>query len=95
MIGETGEFFKYNDTLIESTEVDLGYNVIIRKSDGSIDKMANWKIPKSRTVSDNIKILDNIEKIKKVSNIEIVICDYTIPDYAQILLMSLCTKANV
>ena len=26
----------------------------------------------------------------EVSNIEIVICDYTIPDYAQILLMSLC-----
>lgn len=39
---------------------------------------------------DNKKILDNIEKIKKVSNIEIVICDYAIPDYAQLLLMSLC-----
>lgn len=39
---------------------------------------------------DNKKILDNIEKIKKVSNIEIVICDYAIPDYAQLLIMSLC-----
>jgi hypothetical protein len=41
--------------------------------------------------SDNEKILFNIEKIKRTSNIEIVTCDYEIPDYEQLLLMSLCS----
>jgi len=40
---------------------------------------------------DNEKILDNIEIIKENSNIEIVICDYDIPDHEQLLLMSLCS----
>jgi hypothetical protein len=40
---------------------------------------------------DNEKILSNIEIIKENSNIEIVICDYVIPDHEQLLLMSLCS----
>ena len=39
---------------------------------------------------DNEKILDAIKKIKENSNIEIVICDYDIPDHEQLLIMSLC-----
>jgi hypothetical protein len=40
---------------------------------------------------DNEKIVSNIEIIKENSNIEIVICDYDIPDHEQLLLMSLCS----
>ena len=41
--------------------------------------------------TDNKKILDNIQKIKNNFNsIEIVICNYNLQDYEQILLMSLC-----
>lgn len=40
---------------------------------------------------DNEKILSNIEIIKENSNIEIIICDYVIPDHEQLLLMSLCS----
>jgi len=43
---------------------------------------------------DNEKILDAIKKIKENSNIEIVICDYDIPDHEQLLLMSL-TSHNI
>jgi hypothetical protein len=39
---------------------------------------------------DNEKIMYAIENIKAQHNIEIVLCDYTIPDYEQLLLMSLC-----
>ena len=38
---------------------------------------------------DNEKITQSIESIKAIYNIEIVICDYAIPDYEQLLLMSL------
>jgi hypothetical protein len=38
---------------------------------------------------DNEKIAQAIENIKNISNIEILICDYNIPDYEQLLLMSL------
>ena len=42
-------------------------------------------------INDNKKILDNIQIIKNNFNsIEIVICDYNIEDYEQMLLMSLC-----
>ena len=44
--------------------------------------------------NDNEKILDNIEKIKKIFNIEIVICNYNLQDWEQLLLMSLC-KHNI
>ena len=40
---------------------------------------------------DNEKIMYAIETIKKNCNIEIVVCDYAIPDYEQLLLMSLCS----
>ena len=41
--------------------------------------------------TDNKKILDNIQKIKNNFNsIEIVICNYNLQDYEQMLLMSLC-----
>ena len=43
---------------------------------------------------DTEKILDAIKKIKENSNIEIVICDYDIPDHEQLLLMSL-TSHNI
>ena len=43
---------------------------------------------------DNEKIMHAIENIKKSFAIEIVICDYTIPDYEQLLLMSL-TSHNI
>ena len=43
---------------------------------------------------DNSKIIHNIEIIKANCNIEIVICDYAIPDYEQLLLMSL-TRHNI
>jgi hypothetical protein len=39
---------------------------------------------------DNEKIIYAIENIKANYNIEIVLCDYAIPDYEQLLLMSLC-----
>jgi len=39
---------------------------------------------------DNEKIMYAIENIKAQHNIEIVLCDYAIPDYEQLLLMSLC-----
>ena len=45
-------------------------------------------------IGDNEKILDAIKKIKENSNIEIVICDYNIPDHEQLLLMSL-TSHNI
>ena len=35
--------------------------------------------------------MHNIEIIKKITNIEIIVCDYNIPDYEQLLLMSLCS----
>lgn len=42
-------------------------------------------------INDKQKILDNIQIIKNNFNsIEIVICDYNIEDYEQMLLMSLC-----
>lgn len=40
---------------------------------------------------DNEKITHTIENIKNIYNIEIVICNYEIPDYEQLLLMSLCS----
>jgi hypothetical protein len=43
---------------------------------------------------DNEKIAQAIENIKNISNIEILICDYNIPDYEQLLLMSL-TSHNI
>lgn len=43
---------------------------------------------------DNEKIAQAIENIKNISNIEILICDYNIPDYEQVLLMSL-TSHNI
>ena len=43
---------------------------------------------------DNEKIVGNIETIKQNFNIEIVICDYVIPDWEQMLLMSL-TSHNI
>jgi hypothetical protein len=43
---------------------------------------------------DNEKITQAIENIKNISNIEILICDYNIPDYEQLLLMSL-TSHNI
>ena len=43
---------------------------------------------------DNEKIVNNIETIKQNFNIEIVICDYVIPDWEQMLLMSL-TSHNI
>lgn len=43
---------------------------------------------------DNEKIMYAIETIKKNYNIEIVICDYAIPDYEQLILMSL-TSHNI
>ena len=43
---------------------------------------------------DNEKIVINIETIKTHFNIEIVICDYAIPDWEQMLLMSL-TSHNI
>ena len=43
---------------------------------------------------DNEKIAQSIESIKAIYNIEIVICDYAIPDYEQLLLMSL-TSHNI
>jgi hypothetical protein len=43
---------------------------------------------------DNEKITQSIESIKAIYNIEIVICDYAIPDYEQLLLMSL-TSHNI
>ena len=45
-------------------------------------------------ICDNKKILDAIKKIKENSYIEIVICDYDIPDHEQLLLMSL-TSHNI
>ena len=39
---------------------------------------------------DNEKIMYAIENIKAQHNIEIMLCDYVIPDYEQLLLMSLC-----
>ena len=42
-------------------------------------------------INDNEKLLDNIQKIKSNFNsIEIVICNYNLQDYEQMLLMSLC-----
>lgn len=42
-------------------------------------------------INDNEKILDNIQKIKNNFNsIEIIICNYNLQDYEQMLLMSLC-----
>jgi hypothetical protein len=41
-------------------------------------------------ICDNEKIVNAIESIKKNFAIEIIICDYAIPDYEQLLLMSLC-----
>ncbi len=38
---------------------------------------------------DNEKIIQAIENIKEIYNITIVVCDYAIPDYEQLLLMSL------
>ena len=43
---------------------------------------------------DNEKIVGNIETINQNFNIEIVICDYVIPDWEQMLLMSL-TSHNI
>jgi hypothetical protein len=43
---------------------------------------------------DNEKIMHAIENIKKCFAIEIVICDYAIPDYEQLLLMSM-TSHNI
>ena len=43
---------------------------------------------------DNEKISQSIEAIKAIYNIEIVVCDYAIPDYEQLLLMSL-TSHNI
>jgi hypothetical protein len=43
---------------------------------------------------DNEKIVNAIESIKKSFAIEIIICDYAIPDYEQLLLMSL-TSHNI
>jgi len=40
---------------------------------------------------DNEKIMYAIENIKAQHNIEIMLCDYVIPDWEQLLLMSLCT----
>jgi hypothetical protein len=40
---------------------------------------------------DNEKIAHTIEIIKNIYSIEIVICNYEIPDYEQLLLMSLCS----
>jgi hypothetical protein len=40
---------------------------------------------------DNEKISQAIESIKACCNITMVVCDYAIPDYEQLLLMSLCT----
>jgi hypothetical protein len=40
---------------------------------------------------DNKKITQTIENIKNIYAIEIVICNYDIPDYEQLLLMSLCS----
>ena len=45
-------------------------------------------------ICDNEKISQAIEAIKAIYNIEIVICDYAIPDYEQLLLMSL-TSHNI
>ena len=45
-------------------------------------------------ICDNEKIEQSIEAIKAIYNIEIVICDYAIPDYEQLLLMSL-TSHNI
>lgn len=39
---------------------------------------------------DNEKISHAIESIKEICNISIVLCNYAIPDYEQLLLMSLC-----
>ena len=43
---------------------------------------------------DNEKIAQSIEAIKAIYNIETVVCDYAIPDYEQLLLMSL-TSHNI
>jgi hypothetical protein len=40
---------------------------------------------------DDMQIMYNIEIIKNHTNIEIIKCDYNIPDYEQLLLMSLCS----
>jgi hypothetical protein len=40
---------------------------------------------------DNEKIMYNIENIKNNTNIETILCDYSIPDYEQLLIMSLCS----
>jgi len=40
---------------------------------------------------DNEKIVYAIESIKEIYDITIVVCDYNVPDYEQLLLMSLCS----
>jgi hypothetical protein len=40
---------------------------------------------------DNEKISRAIESIKEIYNISIIVCDYNVPDYEQLLLMSLCS----
>jgi hypothetical protein len=40
---------------------------------------------------DNEKIMYAIESIKEIYDITIVVCDYNVPDYEQLLLMSLCS----